>query len=87
MRAKTLTLMLCAGLAGCAALFPPSELVRLQTATPNQVVYEYARTTGSDFPRALEAAGRDCSPGGKRAQLVSMGVKNADRGWIIFECV
>ena len=102
MRATTThLLMLCAGLAGCANLgfpfaeplagpryfFPAPAIVRVESAAPNQITYEYARMAGSGFPHAIAAAGRDCRPEGKRAHIVSVGLKDQARGWVIFECV
>ncbi len=99
LRALRAVCLMCAGLAGCAApgaplpeplagrgyFFPASTVVRVPGEN-NLLVYEYARLAGSDFPYAIEAAGRECRPEGKSAQLVSVGVKNPTRGWATFVC-
>ena len=71
-------------LSGCAYL-GPSSVVRVPTANPAQVTYEYARLAGDDFPRALQEAKREC--GKKRVHLVSVGTKPPDRGWVVVQCV
>ena len=74
----------CALISGCA-YFGPSSVVRVPTANPEQLTYEYARLAGDDFPRALQAAKREC--GKKRVHLVSVGTKAPDRGWVVVQCV
>jgi len=67
--------------------FPPSSLVRVQTAAPDQVTYEYARKTGSGLPHAIDAAQQGCAPAGKRAHIVSLGMRNVERGFATFACL
>lgn len=67
--------------------FPPPTHVRLPSATEGQVTYEYARMTGSGLPNAIEAAERGCAPAGKRAHVVTLGMRNVERGWATFQCL
>jgi hypothetical protein len=67
--------------------FPPQTHVRLQSAAADQVTYEYARMTGRGLPDAIEAAERGCVPAGKRAHMVTLGMRNFDRGWATFLCL
>ena len=73
--------------AGVDDFFPSPAIVRVNTAAPDQVTYEYARMKGSDLPYAIEAAERACIPAGKRAHMVSMGVRTFVRGWVTFKCL
>jgi hypothetical protein len=67
--------------------FPPPTHVRLQWADANQVTYEYSRMAGNGLPDAIEAAERGCAPEGKRAHIVTLGVRSFERGWATFQCL
>ena len=73
--------------AGVKDFFPAPAVVRVQSTGKYQVTYDYARMTGSDLPFAIEAAQRGCNPSGKRAHIVSMGMRTRERGWVTFECL
>jgi hypothetical protein len=74
-------------LAGVGEFFPSPDIARVKTADQYQVTYDYARMTGSALPFAIEAAQRGCSPSGKRAHIVGMGLRTRERGWVTFECI
>lgn len=73
--------------AGVKDFFPAPGIARVKSGDQYQVTYEYARTTGSDLPFAIEAAQRGCDPSGKRAHIVSLVARTAERGWVTFECL
>ena len=71
--------------AGYRYFFPEPTVVQV-SASADQLVYEYSRLYGDEFPHAVAAAEKQCKTDGKRAQVVSMVAKGQDRSWVTFVC-
>ena len=81
--------VLCAAAAGCSSgprgFFAESTIAQV-SATPDEVTYEYSRVFGNDFAYSIAAAEAQCKARDKRALVVSLVAKNADRSWATFIC-
>ena len=71
--------------AGIRYFYPEPTVVQV-SASPDQLIYEYSRLYGDEFPHAVAAAEKQCKTYDKRAQVVSMVAKNQDRSWVTFVC-
>jgi len=71
--------------AGYSYFFPQPSIVQV-SASPEEVVYEYSRIYGDEFPHAVTAAEKFCKNYDKRAQVVSLIAKDKDRSWATFVC-
>lgn len=73
--------------AGVGDFFPPSRITVVEDATPGRVTYEFDRVRTNDFAYANRAAESFCAPAGKRAHLVSLGMRSPERGLATFTCL
>ena len=67
--------------------FPSSTAIRVPSADPAELVYDYDRLTKNDFAHAVQAADRNCVPAGKKAHIVSLGQQTRTVGRVTFICL
>ena len=72
---------------GTGYFFPGEGPSSACPTQPDQIYLRLTRMMGSELPRAIAAAGRECRPEGKAPISTSMAVKSLDVGSVTFVCI